>query len=207
MEQEFVIGQDEDSTEQLPNITANLQAYRSKKLVRYPKLVTYWSNGEQLCEQRPFDWDEFEVLNQAHGGHKGFWREGVSIGGSNLGLRSHSQSLVKKVGPGSQALRLPGYQWWVELPFMYDTGASCMSIYHGDLNMLMGPPRIPPKPLVPRPLRLILHNRLGRYTDERHRNRSHPPRQSRSQREKSNTLDSNGMYRQAGLLQRRKFNA
>jgi hypothetical protein len=119
MEQEFVIGQDEDSTEQLPNITANLQAYRSKKLVRYPKLVTYWSNGEQLCEQRPFDWDEFEVLNQAHGGHKGFWREGVSIGGSNLGLRSHSQSLVKKVGPGSQGqfplVTLGGFPGWRNL--------------------------------------------------------------------------------------------
>jgi hypothetical protein len=76
MEQRFVSGQDEDSTEQRRNIRAILQAYRSKKLVWYPKLVTYWPNGQQLCEPRPFDWDEFEVINHAHGGHKGFGGKG-----------------------------------------------------------------------------------------------------------------------------------
>jgi hypothetical protein len=78
MEENFVSGKYEDTGEQLPNIRAILQAYRTKKLAWHPNLVTYWSYGQQLCEPRPFDWDEFEVLNQSHGGSMGFWREGVS---------------------------------------------------------------------------------------------------------------------------------
>jgi hypothetical protein len=60
------------------NVDAILRAYRTGQLEWIPDLVTYWSNGKQLCEPRRFDWDEFEVINEANAGHKSFWVEGVS---------------------------------------------------------------------------------------------------------------------------------
>lgn len=63
--------------EQIPNIDALLEAYRTKKLQWIPGLVTHWSKGKQLSQPRRFDWDEFEALNDANEGDKGFWVEGV----------------------------------------------------------------------------------------------------------------------------------
>ncbi|KAJ6122913.1 hypothetical protein N7512_005378 [Penicillium capsulatum] len=105
-----------DEHGQLPNVRAVLEAYRSGDLAWYPNLVTYWSEGKQLCKPRPFDWDEFEVINASVQGHRSFWTEGCYI-----------------------ALRIPGYDWWAEFPFLYDTGASIMNVYHGDLRTIMGP--------------------------------------------------------------------
>lgn len=70
---------DGDKNSQIPNIQAILQAYRSKSLTWTDGLVTYWAKGKKLCEPRPFDWDEFEAINSANGGHKSFWVEGVSL--------------------------------------------------------------------------------------------------------------------------------
>lgn len=67
-----------DERDQLSNIEALLEAYRSRKL-QWTGLVTYWSKGEQLCQPRPFNWDEFEAINRKHHGHKNFWVEGVSF--------------------------------------------------------------------------------------------------------------------------------
>lgn len=67
-----------DRFNQLPNVQALLRAYREGRLNWNVGLVTYWSNGVQLCEPRPFYWDEFEVLNDHYAGHTGFWMEGVS---------------------------------------------------------------------------------------------------------------------------------
>lgn len=66
-----------DGRGQIANIEALLKAYRSRKL-RWTGLVTYWSKGKQLCEPRPFNWDEFEAINRKFDGHKNFWVEGVS---------------------------------------------------------------------------------------------------------------------------------
>jgi hypothetical protein len=68
-----------DSSKQLQNIKALLSAYRSGRLDWNPGLVTYWSNGVQICQPRLFEWDEFELVNSEHEGNKGgFWTEGVS---------------------------------------------------------------------------------------------------------------------------------
>lgn len=63
---------------QIDNILGILEAYRRKSL-EWTGLVTYWSHGKQLCQPRPFDWDEFEAINEKYNGHKDFWVEGVSI--------------------------------------------------------------------------------------------------------------------------------
>lgn len=67
-----------DTNKQFKNVKALLKAYRQKKLGWTPGLVTYWSNGEQLCQPRPFNWDEFETISDKHNGREGFWVEGVS---------------------------------------------------------------------------------------------------------------------------------
>lgn len=60
--------QKEDQYEKLSNVKAILNAYRSQTL-DWTGLITYWSKGVQLCEPRPFDWDEFEAINQKHDGY------------------------------------------------------------------------------------------------------------------------------------------
>jgi hypothetical protein len=76
MEKWFETEQDEYN--QLPNVKALLEAYRSRKLDWYGGLVTYWSHGRQLCEPRPHCWHEFEAINRKHKGWESFWVEGVS---------------------------------------------------------------------------------------------------------------------------------
>lgn len=68
-----------DKSEQLPNVLAILKAYIEGRLRWTSGLVTYWSKGVKLCEPRPFNWDEFEVINAAHGRDKSFWTEGVCL--------------------------------------------------------------------------------------------------------------------------------
>lgn len=72
------LDRDGDKLEQLPNVKAVLQAYRTGSLKWHPGLVTYWSEGTQLCQPRPFDWDEFETINAAVKGNRSFWTERVS---------------------------------------------------------------------------------------------------------------------------------
>lgn len=71
---------DGDPFQLLSNCRAVIEAYRSGQLGWNPGLVTYWSNGKQLCQPRPFDWDEFEAINAKHNGHKDFWTEPVGQG-------------------------------------------------------------------------------------------------------------------------------
>jgi hypothetical protein len=69
---------DGDKNNQMANIKSILEAYRTKSLPWVTGLVTYWAKGKQLCQPRPFNWDEFEAINAPNGGDKGFWVEGVS---------------------------------------------------------------------------------------------------------------------------------
>lgn len=66
-----------DPKKQLPNVEGLMEAYRSGKLTWTQGLITYWSNGTQLCEPKVFDGDECEKIGRAHG--KNFWVEGVSF--------------------------------------------------------------------------------------------------------------------------------
>ncbi|KAJ5365932.1 hypothetical protein N7517_008818 [Penicillium concentricum] len=132
-----------DDFNQLPNVRALLKAYRGGTLHWNQEMVTYWSKGVQLCEPRPFNWDEFEVLNAHHSGRTGFWMEGLLGPGPSYSLAA--------IGLGGQpppngffirtymiAIRVPGTRWYAELEFIYDTGASIMTLYAGDLQHIMG---------------------------------------------------------------------
>ncbi|KAJ5957464.1 hypothetical protein N7501_011743 [Penicillium viridicatum] len=115
-----------DDYEQLPNIEALLEAYKSGELVWNTGLVTYWLKGARISQPRPFDWDEIEAINSHHQGYKGFWAEGMKL-----------------------AVRLPGIAWFAELEFIHDTGCSRMTMFQADLSALLGPfgaavgPRVP----------------------------------------------------------------
>lgn len=67
----------DDYINQLANIEALIEAYESGELT-LTGLATYWSDGQQLCQPRPFDWDECEAFQRKHGPHQGFWVECVS---------------------------------------------------------------------------------------------------------------------------------
>ncbi|CAI7592192.1 unnamed protein product [Penicillium glandicola] len=66
-----------DKYELVGNVTNIMAAYRSGQLKWLPGLVTYWSNGVQLCQPRPFRWNEFDHINAENQGHTGFWVEGA----------------------------------------------------------------------------------------------------------------------------------
>lgn len=70
---------EDDKYELVANVTNIMAAYRSGQLRWNPGLVTYWSKGVQLCQPRPFKWDEFDLINAEHAGHTGFWVEGVCL--------------------------------------------------------------------------------------------------------------------------------
>ncbi|KAJ5585161.1 uncharacterized protein N7459_004961 [Penicillium hispanicum] len=142
-----------DQYNQLPNIKAIMSAYRLQKLDwNGSGMVTYWSKGTQLCQPRPFDWDEFEAINSRHEGHSSFWAEGFtgprpvhSMPSITLGSARNDAWLHEY----NVAVRLPGYDWWTELVYIYDTGASLMNIYQDDFKALMGACRPPAYPEIP----------------------------------------------------------
>ncbi|KAJ5392493.1 hypothetical protein N7509_007983 [Penicillium cosmopolitanum] len=141
---------DGNENNQIPNIKSIMEAYRSKSLPWAIGLVTYWAKGKQLCQPRPFDWDEFEAINAANEGHKSFWVEGIL----GPGPRVQRPTLVVPLNDTwtftyGVALRLPGYDWWVEMLFLYDTAASYMTLYEGDLDVLIGPNHIANPPPIP----------------------------------------------------------
>lgn len=68
-----------DRYEQLPNVRALIDAYRSGQLEWSSEgRVTFWSKGHQIGEPRQFDWGEFEKVAGENDGQKSFWVEGVS---------------------------------------------------------------------------------------------------------------------------------
>ena len=69
---------EEDEFDQLPNVRALMLHYKTGKLQWNEGLVTYWSHGKQLCQPRPFKWDEFFRVNKKYKGYRSFWVEGVS---------------------------------------------------------------------------------------------------------------------------------
>lgn len=108
---------DRDPYRQLPNLRAVLSAYRRGTLEWCEGLVTYWANGRQLCQPRPFDWDELEAINAKHNDVAGFWTEGVRLFLSNLRLLllliKHIQltSVSPKVDRATQVIPLGSNPW------------------------------------------------------------------------------------------------
>ncbi|KAJ6131832.1 hypothetical protein N7471_007047 [Penicillium samsonianum] len=124
--------QSSDNFNQLPNVRALLQAYRGGMLHWNIGLVTYWFEGVQLCQPRPFSWDEFEVLNTHHSGKTGFWMEGLVGPGPTHSLVAIGLNGVPPpdgffVRAYEIAIRIPGTRWYAELEFLHDTGACMMS--------------------------------------------------------------------------------
>ena len=67
----------EDKYGQLVNVQAVMHAYRSAQLGWNPRLVTYWTDGRQICQPRPFSWDEFHEIKAQVKNDKCWWIEGV----------------------------------------------------------------------------------------------------------------------------------
>ncbi|KAJ5087444.1 hypothetical protein N7456_011060 [Penicillium angulare] len=131
---------------QLVNVQAILAAYRSKTLDWTPGLVTYWSEGQQLSQPRPFSWDEFEAINDACNRSESFWLEGsfgLKNGLARPSLTMPGLPIVDSAIYYNIALRIPGQRWWIELEFMYDTGSADMHIFKADIDLIAGPDRNP----------------------------------------------------------------
>lgn len=75
--QEWLEDPKNDEPKQLGNVKALIDAYRSKNLTWNEGLVTYWINGVQRSQPRPFQLEEFWYLGREHG-YTSFWVEGVS---------------------------------------------------------------------------------------------------------------------------------
>ncbi|KAJ5221314.1 uncharacterized protein N7469_010201 [Penicillium citrinum] len=147
-ELERYLSTNEDKYQELSNVRALISAYKGGDLEWHEGLVTYWSHGKKLCEPRPLDWDEFEVINRKHKGHVGFW---IALGEHEL---AHLEIPPGRVGGPrlheyNIALRISGYDWWEELVFMHDTGASSMCITDRDIATISGPCRVPTYPEPP----------------------------------------------------------
>ncbi|KAJ5158815.1 uncharacterized protein N7500_008466 [Penicillium coprophilum] len=131
-----------DQYEQLPNIEAILEEYKSCELEWNIGLVTYWSRGVQICQPRRFDWDEFESINSHFNGDKGFWTEGLTGPEPDTSsaeiVASPALGDPKLIGV-KLALRLPGADWFAEFDFVHDKECSMMSIYQADLETLLCP--------------------------------------------------------------------
>ncbi|KAJ5877330.1 hypothetical protein N7455_000795 [Penicillium solitum] len=130
------------------NIASNIQnvilAYQSGVLNWCHGFVTYWHKGAQLCAPRPFKWNEFQYLYDAHKGNEtGFWVEGIDGPGPS------SQQAVIECGTGSRkwaaetsiALRIPmtggkTQPGPFEFQFKDDTGADYMVLYDEDVTRL-----------------------------------------------------------------------
>lgn len=82
---------DGDDYDQMKNITAMMEKYRSFELSWWPGHVTYWANGVQLSDFEEFNWERFRELSDKHfdrtknkndsssvKGYGGIWVEGVS---------------------------------------------------------------------------------------------------------------------------------
>ncbi|KAJ6086767.1 hypothetical protein N7467_005681 [Penicillium canescens] len=88
-----------DDDDQIPNVDAIIQAYTVGDLDWNAGLVTYWSKGKQLCQPRPFKWEEFLAISAKHKGHIGFWVEGSRVDiRLNDTVQSHPFSYVKDSG-------------------------------------------------------------------------------------------------------------
>ncbi|KAJ6083990.1 hypothetical protein N7486_010790, partial [Penicillium sp. IBT 16267x] len=100
---------------QIPNTTAIMAAYRSGKLNLTEGLITYWSNGEQVSQPRPFNWDELFALCDKYNGYEGgFWVEPIK-----LSVRfPHAPDLHHTMS------------------YLDDTGATHMAMYEDDFERM-----------------------------------------------------------------------
>ncbi|KAJ5587858.1 uncharacterized protein N7459_003623 [Penicillium hispanicum] len=116
---------DGDKYEQLPNIKAIIEAYRSKRLDPLIGTSLKRSTRNMMVMFGPGPVPSVPA---------------VSVNVDNRLTLLHTITL---------ALRLPNYQYWEEFSFIYDTGSCVMSLFDQDIETLMGPFRPPDAPAVP----------------------------------------------------------
>ncbi|KAJ5589939.1 hypothetical protein N7450_003911, partial [Penicillium hetheringtonii] len=68
----------EDPYDQLLTVRSIMRAYRYHELEWNDGLVTYWVKDRQLCQPRPFNWDEVDQLKEKYAQGTSFWIEGVN---------------------------------------------------------------------------------------------------------------------------------
>ncbi|KAJ5180205.1 hypothetical protein N7492_003415 [Penicillium capsulatum] len=154
---EDFLEKDGDPVEELPNVRALIEAYRSKELV-FDGGVTYWSGGEKVGEAKTFELKDFWRLNKGNTGEKGFWVEGVSGPGpstacaktamsTNLGDGLNATRFFLRLGQdltppnavkAPPAIYYPGNRPEIEMDFLDDTGSRHMHILKHDMLQLMG---------------------------------------------------------------------
>ncbi|CAI7655869.1 unnamed protein product [Penicillium viridicatum] len=124
-----------DEYELVANVTNIMAAYRAGQLRWIPGLVTYWSRGAQLCNPRPFRWDEFNIINAQYDGHTGFWVEGM-----NICVQIPESTILPKgaFNPAIGQTSIPN-----NLVFVDDTGADAMQINKSDMRDLININRDP----------------------------------------------------------------
>ncbi|KAJ5172243.1 hypothetical protein N7492_004836 [Penicillium capsulatum] len=143
-----------DRYEQLPNVTALIQAYRSGQLEwSKERKVTFWSKGRQVLRLTQFDWDRFENVARENDGWKGFWVEGLSGPGPWKMATSHrpgGAALGRHLSFGSVQLEvcIPGLNAkGAEMHFVDDRDVVVPTLYEDDVQLLRsmaGPSRPQP---------------------------------------------------------------
>ncbi|KAJ5770989.1 uncharacterized protein N7511_003040 [Penicillium nucicola] len=137
--------QSESKYNLVSTVRAVAAAYKSSTLAWSYGFVTYWSKGVQLCQPRPFNWEEFHYINELHEGHTAFWVEGLwEPGPQNLAAaaaRPFGTNPGRWTIPIEVSLRIParlGSAPYSDFEFEMkdDTGADMMKICEPDLTYL-----------------------------------------------------------------------
>ncbi|CAG8902680.1 unnamed protein product [Penicillium egyptiacum] len=136
-----------DEYDLVGNVTNIMAAYRSGQLRWNPGLVTYWSKGVQLCQPRPFRWDEFDFINAKHEGHTGFSVEGLEGPGPSPQMMTLyiATPMPQCTGKGITYMFISvkpqdkptGPAKPLEWMFLDDTGSSIMTVNKSNINDLM----------------------------------------------------------------------
>ncbi|KAJ5521045.1 hypothetical protein N7463_001498 [Penicillium fimorum] len=151
-----------DEYELAPNVTNLIETYRSGQLKWNDGLVTYWAKGVQLCQPRPFKWNEYELISDQHHGQKGFWVEGFQGPGPTHQMMqwlTHGDPLNSSRFAAHMDICLKIHDLphrrtkALRLSFLDDTGASVMQINRSDMLSLVNmnidnQGNVPPHPKV-----------------------------------------------------------
>ncbi|KAJ5618567.1 hypothetical protein N7528_006678 [Penicillium herquei] len=108
--------QDGDPDEQLLNVKAIMEAYRTNKLEWNPPQVTYWHRGEIYKGPEKFDSKNLATYLAELGQPKSWWVEGIRLA----------------VRPAEMPEHLKRSNKYVEYDFLDDTGSQNMLIYESD---------------------------------------------------------------------------
>ncbi|KAJ5788371.1 hypothetical protein N7457_003361 [Penicillium paradoxum] len=122
-----------DPDDQLPNIRALMESYRSKKLTFKSGMVSYWSEGRQLNSPEKFDENVHKRMLKSHDTTRSWWVEGLSgVSPVNMGIlwafpprnlqRGHEY--LVDVSPDVRGANPPTFC----LKVVHDTGADVMGM-------------------------------------------------------------------------------